>query len=87
MHIAKNETAPDGQVVGIFDIDKATLSQDSRDFLRARQAGFRAVNLCTDLPAAFVLTADAFCDRVYISSLSAAVLKRRTGEVLNAGKL
>jgi len=77
MHIAKNETVPDREVVGIFDIETATLSSDSRGFLKTMQDSFRAVNLCTDLPSSFVITAGAFTDRVYISSLSAKTLYRR----------
>jgi len=77
MHIAKNETVPDREIVGIFDIETATLSKDTCNFLREMQNSFRAVNLCTDLPSAFVLTSGAHTDRVYISSLSAEVLKKR----------
>jgi len=77
MHLGKNETVPDREVVGIFDIENATLSKDSRAFLKAMQDGFKAVNLCTDLPASFVLTAGEYTDRIYISSISAKALMRR----------
>lgn len=80
MHLGKNETVRDREIVGIFDIEKATLSEDSKKFLSVMQKNYKAVNLASDLPAAFVLTDGEYTDRIYITSLSARVLKNRSGE-------
>lgn len=77
MHLGKSETVRDREVVGIFDIDKATESEDTKRFLARMQKDFKAVNLASDLPGAFVVTDGEFSDRVYITSLSASVLKNR----------
>lgn len=85
MHLGKSETAPDREIVGIFDIEKATLAADTRDFLRRAQEGYRTVNLATDLPAAFVLRANALTDSVYLTAISADALKKRGGGILKRG--
>ena len=77
MHLGKSETVPDREIIGIFDIDKATVSGYTREFLARMQKEYKAVNLCTDLPAAFVLTDGEYTDRIYITSLSSKVLKNR----------
>lgn len=77
MHLGKSETLTEKELVGIFDIDKATVSEDTRNFLKQMQEGYKTVNLATDLPAAFVLSANEYSDRVYLTALSAGVLKKR----------
>ncbi len=79
MHLGNSETLPDRELVGIFDIEKATLSADTRKFLKQMQTDFKAVNLATDLPAAFVVADNAYTDRVYLTALSADTLKKRAG--------
>lgn len=77
MHLGKSETVPDRDIIGIFDIEKATVSKDTNVFLKTMQNDYKAVNLATDLPAAFVVTDGPYTDRVYITSLSASALKKR----------
>lgn len=86
MHLGKSETVPDKEVVGIFDIEKATLSGETRRFLKQMQKDFKAVNLSTDLPGAFVLTANRLTDRIYLTALSAGALKKRTGGIKTKGR-
>jgi hypothetical protein len=53
------------EVVGIFDLDKTTVSKYTRDFLTRCEAAGRVTNLCGgELPRFFVLTAD---NRVILS--------------------
>lgn len=78
MHLGNSETVRDGDIVGIFDIENATLAKSSRDFLTKMQKELKTVNIAKDLPAAFVLTAEEYTDRIYITSLSAKVLSART---------
>lgn len=77
MHLGKSETVRNKEIVGIFDIEKATESAETKKFLARMQKEYKAVNLCTDLPAAFVLTDGEYTDRIYITSLSAKVLRAR----------
>ncbi len=81
MHLGKSETVPDRELVGIFDIEKATQSAETRQFLKKMQKEYKAVNLATDLPGAFVVTDNAFTDTVYLTALSASALKKRAGGI------
>lgn len=80
LHIGRNETVPNREIIGIFDIEKATEAKVSRDFLKRMQGELKVVNLCPDLPRAFVLCDNAYTDRVYMTSLSARALRGRCGE-------
>ncbi len=77
MHLGNSETVRNSDIIGIFDMESATLSKDSRDLLARMQKELKVVNLAKDLPSAFVLTSEHFTDRIYITSLSARVLSTR----------
>lgn len=77
MHLGKNETVPNREIIGIFDIEKATESSATKDFLKRMQSEMKLINLSSDLPRAFVLSDGEYTDRVYFTSLSASALKGR----------
>jgi hypothetical protein len=55
------------EVVGIFDLDKTTVSKDTRTFLSRCESAGRVTNLCGgELPRFFVLTTD---NRVILSPI------------------
>ena len=64
-------------VIGIFDMDNTTTSLRTREFLsHAEQLG--QVVPCDELPKSFIVTAEYGMDRIYLSSLTAATLEKRT---------
>lgn len=77
MHLGKNETVANREIIGIFDIETATQSAATKDFLKRMQSELKLTNLSSDLPRAFVLCDGEFTDRVYFTSLSASALKGR----------
>ena len=78
LHLGQAVMIPDGEVLAVFDLDNARWAYKTREFLeRAEQEG-RAVWLTDDLPRSFVLTQRAGGEpMVYISPLSAGILKKR----------
>lgn len=78
LHLGQSVMIPYGEVLAVFDLDNASWAYKTREFLeRAEQEG-RAVWLTDDLPRSFVLTETRGGDNmVYISPLSAAILKKR----------
>ncbi len=78
LHLGQAVMIPDGEVLAVFDLDNASWAYKTREFLeRAEQEG-RAVWLTDDLPRSFVLTQRAGGEpMVYISPLSAGILKKR----------
>ena len=76
MYVNLGQTVvPAVEIVGIFDLDNASWAFKTREFLERTEREGRAVWLTDDLPRSFVLCRDG---QVYISPLSAGVLKGRT---------
>lgn len=78
LHLGQSVMIPYREVLAVFDLDNASWAYKTREFLeRAEQEG-RAVWLTDDLPRSFVLTETRGGENmVYISPLSAAILKKR----------
>lgn len=85
LHLGQDTMINTKQVIGIFDLDTATLSKKSRDFLAKAEKEGRVVTTSTELPKSFVVT-DQQKGIIYISQLSAPTLKKRV-ELLNSHKL
>ena len=77
LHLGKSESVSEKEIVGIFDIETATISAETKVFLAIKQEEKRIVNLCDDLPKSFVLTENELCESVYITQISARSLKKR----------
>ena len=77
---AGNEEILKKNIIGVFDLDTATVSGKTRDFLaRAEKEG--NVNLLTyDLPRSFILTLENGEQKIYLSPYSAATLLERAKE-------
>ena len=88
LHLGQDTILRTKDILGIFDLDTASLSRHTRDFLaRAQQAG-RVVNVSAELPKSFIVTVRQ-PPTVYISQISAANLKKRSGQIddiRNAGR-
>ena len=78
LHLGADTVVRSSTVVGIFDTDNTTLSKITRDYLsRAEQEG-RVVTITYELPKSFVVCReDDGEERIYLSQLSAATLKKR----------
>lgn len=77
LHLGADTVVRSSTVVGIFDTDNTTLSKITRDYLsRAEQEG-RVVTITYELPKSFVVCREENGERIYLSQLSAATLKKR----------
>ena len=78
LHLGASVVIPQGDVLGIFDLDNTTSSRTTRDFLtRAEQAG-QVVTVGEDLPKSFLLCRAPDGEvTVYLSQLSSATLLKR----------
>lgn len=70
-------------IVGIFDIENTSVSRLTRLFLKNAEDEMRVTNVSNDLPKSFVVCDDGAGRRVYISQISPATLKKRTGFIKN----
>ena len=70
------------EIVGIFDLDTATVSGRTRTFLNRAEKEKKAVTLSYDLPRSFIVAQarEETAHTVYISQLTAATLLKRSEE-------
>lgn len=57
LHIGNGKTVRGEEIVGIFDLDNATLSKESRTFLSAATRAGEVSYADSDIPRAFLITA------------------------------
>lgn len=77
LNIGKDTLIRQSDIVAVFDIDNATVSQITRDFVNEKKSGIKIENVCDDIPKSFVL-----CDKkgkkiLYISQFSSQTLLGR----------
>jgi hypothetical protein len=78
LHVGQAVVLPEGEIIGIFDLDNASWSPRTRRFLEQAEKEGRVVNAASDLPKAFVLRQRRDkTNLVYLSQLSPATLKGR----------
>ena len=81
LHLGNNIVVKTGDIVGVFDIDYCSVGKRTRDFLRAAQTSGSVVNVTGDLPKTFVVCREDGKDKVYISGISPATLRKRAETV------
>ena len=78
---AGNEEIRKKNIIGIFDLDTATVSKKTRDFLAAAEKNGQVNLLTYDLPRSFILTTENGEQKVYLSQYSAGTLLTRAEEI------
>ena len=80
-HIGGNYIVPANAVIAIYDLDKTTVSGDTRSFLaEAEKKGIvRAVE--GELPKAFVITDEENEMKIYLTPLSSGTLMKRVEKI------
>jgi len=76
LHLGNNKNIRQRSIIGIFDMDNATISQITRKFLSGIQKQKKLTAITGEIPKSFILTDDG-C--VYMSQISPSALKGRTG--------
>ncbi len=74
IHAGNNKMLRTKSIVGIFDMDTATMAQPTREFLRAKERVGMLTNIRDELPKSFILTEDG---NVYMSQISTQSLVGR----------
>ena len=64
-------------IIGIFDLDGASLSRKTMEFLQASEAEGGLISVSEDVPKTFLLTEEYGMERVYFTQLSAATIEKR----------
>lgn len=81
LHLGQETVVRLEDIIGIFDIETSSVGKETRWFLSRAEKNMMVTNVSNDLPKSFVICNDNGTNRVYISQISTATLKRRTGFV------
>ncbi len=85
LHLGQNEIVPDRRVIGIFDMDKCSVSRRTRDYLFSAGREGVVVDISGDIPRSFVVCDHPYHSQiVYLSQLNPLTLQRRaeSGELV-----
>ena len=77
LHLGQSTVIIAETVIGMFDIDKTTVSQRARDYLSFAQKAGKIINVSQELPRSFIVTDDG---TVYISQLAVSTLFNRMNQ-------
>ncbi len=72
VHIGENKVLRKKDIAFIFDLDSATVSVHTRNFLKKAEKEKRIILLGYDLPKSFVVTRDSL---VYLSPFNTTTIK------------
>lgn len=84
LHLGSNISVHINDIVGIFDLDNASTSRITRDFLKAAEQDGMVVPVGSELPKSLVVCCpQGSWQRVYISPLAPATLLGRLDSILS----
>ena len=73
IHLGSGIEIDDGEVLGIFDLERTSVEKNVNEYLSACQKKGDIYYVSLDMPKSFVVTAD----KVYVTNVSAETLKKR----------
>ena len=79
LHLEQDSVIFKKNIVGIFDMDKTTISKKTREYLSNSERQGRVRYLSYDLPKSFIVCNENGEEVVYISRLSSGTLIKRAG--------
>ena len=78
LHLGQSVMIPYDEIIGIFDLDNASDSKWTRDFLRNAEEESLVISVCDDIPRSFVVADHPYHPEiVYLSQLSSQTLQKR----------
>lgn len=77
LQLEKGESIDKNEIIGIFDLDSASISSSTDGLFRRKEEEHGVVNLSNDLPKSFILCEGIYSDTVYISGISTESIKKR----------
>ena len=77
LEIGNLRMIPTAGIIGIFDMDSATVSSVTKEFLREKEKQGGITTVGNFLPKSFILFDDGELEQIYFSPFSATVLKQR----------
>ncbi len=85
VHAGNSRIIRTRDIVGIFDMDTATMETATRDYLRRAEKEGRMINIKEEIPKSFIVTRTGkpARDTVYVSQISTGALIGRIAAGVN----
>lgn len=77
LHLGQDITVRTKDIIGIFDIEKASLSKYTKSFLSGATKKNQVINVSYEMPKSFIVCAAEEEMIVYISQISSRTLLKR----------
>lgn len=78
LHLGNDVVINTKNLIGIFDIEKSSISKYTKEYLNNAEKMKRIVNVSFELPKSFIVCLDENLNEiVYISQISPSTLKKR----------
>ena len=77
LHLGQETVVSGKEIIGLFDIDKTTVSKTTRNFLKKAQKNGKIKEVSFEIPKTFIITGDRDKNTVYLSQISASTLCKR----------
>lgn len=77
LHLGNETVVTEKDIIGIFDIDKTTVSKITKEFLSERSGNYEVINVSEQLPKSFILCREKGKNKLYISQIAPQTLKKR----------
>ncbi len=78
VHLGMDIVVKDEDIIGIFDLDSATVSRHTRKFLNLAEKQKKVINVSFELPKSFIVCGNKNKSKVYISQLASSTLYKRS---------
>ena len=78
IHLGQDTLVKKKDIIGIFDLDTATVSKRTRDYLSKAEKKGMVINVSTELPKSFIVCQHKNEKKIYISQISTATLLKRS---------
>ncbi len=79
LHLGQDTVVKLEDIVGIFDIENATISKHTKNYLAEAERKGRVINVSAEMPKSFCVCMQNGEVTVYVSQISSATLRRRSG--------
>ena len=79
LHLGQDTVVRMEDVLGVFDLENASISPHTRSFLKNGEKEGRVFNVSYEMPRSFIVCIENGETIVYISQISTATLRKREG--------
>lgn len=82
LHLGQDVVVRNQDIIGIFDIDTASVSKITKEYFSAAERAGSVVNVTEELPKTFIVCGSREKSTLYISQISSSTLKKRRNRTL-----